>query len=266
MISFLALALAAAAPVDERAVGSSVSYVFATELGSGVYDIAGRTLQVYRLPLAYVWREASEREPGVRLVAPATFGFFDFEPGDLISSGLPSRVDSFSITPGVELQYELARGWQLFPYARFGASFASSDVDAMLYASGVRADYTRSLTPWDWLVRTELSYAGVDFRADVPDDDYVRFRNASELRRGIGRYVRGRELECGLYAILDAITDPPRVLVEGGVTEPLQFESGIMLGVRPAWRVRRVPLPRIGIGYRFAGELSGFRFVIGSPF
>jgi hypothetical protein len=28
----------------------------------------------------------------------------------------------------------------------------------------------------------------------------------------------------------------------------------------------RIPLPRIGLSYRFAGDLSSVRFVIGTPF
>ena len=34
---------------QDEAVGASLNYVFATELGSGVYDLDGRTLQIYRL-------------------------------------------------------------------------------------------------------------------------------------------------------------------------------------------------------------------------
>ena len=45
--SNVALAQTAETRQDE-AVGQSINYVFATELGSGVYDLDGRTLQIYR--------------------------------------------------------------------------------------------------------------------------------------------------------------------------------------------------------------------------
>ncbi|MGQ0835770.1 MAG: hypothetical protein ACT4O5_12790 [Gammaproteobacteria bacterium] len=51
----------------------------------------------------------------------------------------------------------------------------------------------------------------------------------------------------------------------GAEPEPLQLEPGVIFGTRPGWRVWRVPLPRIGLGYRFAGDLSGWRLVIGAP-
>ncbi|MGH8309942.1 MAG: hypothetical protein ACRETX_09130 [Steroidobacteraceae bacterium] len=136
-------ALAATAPPDDRAIGSSVSYVFATELGSGIYELSGRTLQVYRIPLSRELKPPREGAPGVRVITPLTVGFFDFEPRDVLSSGIPTRVDSFSITPGLELEYELSARWRVVPYLRFGASFASSSVDGMLYGLGVRSDYDR---------------------------------------------------------------------------------------------------------------------------
>src|SRR4029450_10774505 len=35
--------------VEDEAVGSSINYVFASDLGSGVYELDGRTLQIYKL-------------------------------------------------------------------------------------------------------------------------------------------------------------------------------------------------------------------------
>lgn len=259
-------ALAATAPPDDRAIGSSVSYVFATELGSGIYELSGRTLQVYRIPLSRELRPPREGAPGIRVIAPLTMGFFDFEPRDVLSSGIPTRVDSFSITPGLELEYELSARWRVVPYLRFGASFASSSVDSMLYGLGVRSDYDRPVGEWALLLRNELALAGVDFRADVPDDLFARVRSAVELRRGTGYRLRNRELEIGVYGVLDAIVDPPAAPLAGAEPEPLQLEPGVIFGTRPGWRVWRVPLPRIGLGYRFAGDLSGWRLVIGAPY
>src|SRR5687768_18618838 len=82
---------------QDEAVGQSINYVFATELGSGLYDLDGRTLQIYR----YTWRkdlrEGDDDTAGVRFVLPVTAGFFDFSPLDVVSEGPPTQVDSFSV-------------------------------------------------------------------------------------------------------------------------------------------------------------------------
>lgn len=258
--------LGAPAQVDERAVGSSVSYVFASELGSGVYDLDGRTLQVYRIPLSRELRARTAARSGVRLIAPITVGFFDFEARDVITSGLPSRVDMVTVTPGIELEYGLRNEWRLIPYARAGASVASSSVDGWLYGAGVRVERRLALRVWESFTRHELTIAGVEFRSGARDDAFARLRNAIELRRGTGVHWRDRELTFALYGVVDVIADPPRAPVAGAELETLQLEPGIVFGTQPEWRVRRVPVPRIGLGYRFAGELSGWRIVIGAPF
>jgi hypothetical protein len=41
---------------------------------------------------------------------------------------------------------------------------------------------------------------------------------------------------------------------------------GVVFGTRPALRLWKVPLPRVGLSYRFAGDLSAVRIVLGAPF
>ena len=59
-------------PAPERALAQAalraseeqlVNYAYATQLGSGVYDISGRTLQIYRLPFGYTFRSRPESVP-----------------------------------------------------------------------------------------------------------------------------------------------------------------------------------------------------------
>src|SRR5687768_5369258 len=109
-------AYAQTAAEEDEAVGQSINYVFATDLGSGVYDLGGRTLQIYRYTYRKDLREARAGHVGVRFVLPVTAGFFDFTPVDVISEGPPTRVDSFSVVPGFELDYLVNDDWHLIPY------------------------------------------------------------------------------------------------------------------------------------------------------
>jgi hypothetical protein len=251
---------------QDEAVGASLNYVFATELGSGVYDLDGRTLQIYRLTYQKDLREVDEDTMGVRFVLPITFGFLDFKPFDVLSEGIPTRVDSFSVVPGFEIDYLLPRGWHLIPYARAGASIASSSVDGWLYGLGARLERSKEWHGWDSFVKSELSVAGVGYRQDVRDDQFARLRQGFDLTRGVGWRIRGREVELGLYGIFDAILDPPTMPVADGRKQPLQAEFGFTVSTRPVYSFKWFDAPRLGFGYRLAGELSAWHFLIGKPF
>lgn len=269
MLLGVALPVAAQTPGETRedeAVGQSINYVFATELGSGLYDLGGRSLQIYRFTYRRNLRETTPDKVGARFVLPITAGFFDFNPVDVISSGPPTRVDSFSVVPGIELDWQLPSDWHVIPYARAGFSVASSSVDGWLYGAGVRAERRFDYHGWNTLMRSELAFAGVQYRHDTPNDRFMRLRQGFDVTRGLGWSIRGHEVEVGLYAVLDLITDPPNVPVAGGEQEPVQVECGFTFASRPRFRIWRFTAPRLGFGYRLAGELSAWRLVIGVPF
>lgn len=267
LLSFTTVSWAQTADTRENeAVGASLNYVFATDLGSGVYDLDGRTLQIYRLTYDKVLREVDEDRVGVRFVLPFTLGFLDFKPFDVLSEGIPTRVDSFSLVPGLELDYLLPHDWHLIPYVRAGASVASSSVDGWLYGLGARLERRKDWHGWDSSTMTELALAGVGYRQDVPDDKFARLRQGFDLTRGIGWRIRDHEVELGLYAIFDAILDPPTMPVAEARQQPLQAEFGVTFNTRPVYRFWRFDAPRLGFGYRLAGELSAWHFLIGAPF
>jgi hypothetical protein len=223
-------------------------------------------LQIYRFKWDKELRETRDDQLGVRFVLPVTAGFFDFSPIDVVSAGPPTRVDSASVVPGIELDHALRNDWHLIPYARAGFSVASSSVDGWLYGAGFRLERRTEINDWDTLFRTELAYAGVNYRQATPNDRFVRLRQAFDFTRGTGGRLRGRELEFGVYAILDAILDPPTAPLASAGEEPAQAEFGITFATRPRLKIWRFDAPRLGFGYRMAGDLSGLRIVIGAPF
>jgi hypothetical protein len=259
-------AFAQSEETEDEAVGSSINYVFATDLGSGIYDLDGRSLQIYRYTYDHELRAAKGRQPAIDLVVPVTAGFFDFNPVDVLEAGPPTRVDSFSVVPGVEFDYTLQNDWHLIPYARFGFSLASSSVDGWLYGTGFRLEKHAEFDGWLGFTRTEFAYAGVLYRDEVPNDRFVRVRQAVELRRAVGKAFRRHRLEIGWYGIFDLILDPPTAPLAVVHRQPMQLETGVMFGASPAIKIWRFDLPRLGFGFRAAGELSGWRIVFGAPF
>lgn len=264
--SLLAVAGPCGPPAPGEGPGSQpASYAFATELGSGVYDFCGRQLQIYRLPFSRTLDTHDADTPPLRLTLPVTVGFLDFSPRDVLASGLPSRIDSLSFVPGLELEFEMQPGWGLSPYARFGGSFASESLDAWLYAAGVHSELAWQRGSWHNRFSSDLGYAGASFRGELRSDHFARLRAGIELRRGSGWRRGAQEVDIGPYVRLDLFADAPRAPVGQVTASRAQLELGMSVGTRPGLRVHGLPLPRLGIGYRIAGEVSSWRLVIGTP-
>jgi hypothetical protein len=224
---------------------------------------------VYQVQPSHKLRPAAPRggRPGIRLVFPLTVGFFNFQPGELVHLRVPTQVGALSFEPGVELEYWLNDSWRLFPYVKGGGTFASSaQINALVYGLGVRSDYRFEAWGSAALWRADLSHAAVHYHGDLPNDSFTRLRDGLEWRRNFDWPPKSRKLQLGPYALTDIYFDAPAGPASGISARTVQFEAGVMFGVNPMWQVRGFELPRIGIGYRVAGPLSGWRLVIGDPF
>lgn len=245
-------------------------FALASELGSGIYSIDGRTIQVYQLPLYWRLRTAQPRggRPGIKLIFPTTFGFFNFQPKDLLHLDIPTSVNAFSIEPGVELDYWLSDVWHVYPYVKAGGTWgSSSQIDAYIYGTGARSDYRFEAFDHDGLWRAELVYAGVHYRTGtLPNAYFTRLRNGVEMYHNFNATWDGRRVQLAPYAYADYYFHAPLDPLSGLTERTLQYEFGLMLGVTPMWEVWGLTLPRLGLGYRIAGILSGWRLVIGDPF
>lgn len=243
-----------------------VNFAFATQLGSGVYSVSGRTLQIYRLPFGYTLRSADDAPFGVRLTLPVTFGFFDFELQDIEDSGLPTRVDSLSFVPELRFEFEVTPDWTLEPYAEAGIARAGdADAHANVYAAGMASLYEFDARGFDWLLRNDLVWAGVDVRGTTGQDEFVRLQSVLTASRPFSRSSTADYL---LYALNEYYPDQPGGPVDSAAQDgrSVQYEVGVTLGWRETRRLWGIPLPRIGIGYRFGSDLEVVRIVFGAPY
>lgn len=255
-----------AAAADDGAAVSTINHAFATELGTGVYDMGGRNIFVIRVTPQHELRAAREHRPGLRLVAPIAAGSFDFNPFDRIEPDVPDRVDSFSLMPGVEMDFLQDNDWVLTPWLRVGGSFSDGQSDGLMYGVGTRLAWQGKRRAVEIQRLHELSLVSIDYAAAIPDDRFLRLRNALDLRQQSFRITPTRRLMTGLYTIVDIVPDPPDLPAEAGEQSVVQLELGITLNTEPRPRIGRWRWPRLGFGYRLAGEFSGWRIVVGAPF
>jgi hypothetical protein len=251
---------------SERAV---INFGFATQLGSGIYTMSGRTLQVYRIPFAWDLPAEPQARFKLRLTLPLTIGFVDFKPLDVVDNGLPHRLDSLSLVPGLEADVRLRDSWMVQPFVEAGiARDRTNEADQRVFAIGLRSYYDFRRGATDWTQYDELVHVVVEQQSPHSTDDFTRLRVGMSARRPFDAEGSGRRADVLGYGFVEVFTDAPAGPASdkrnGGA--PAQFEFGFTFGATERWQVWRIPLPRLGFGYRFGDGLSVYRFVIGSPY
>lgn len=248
---------------DEQNVAN---FAFATQLGSGIYTVSGRTLQIYRLPFSHELRPAGDAAFGAVLTLPVTFGFYDFEAQDVADGDIPDSVDALSFVPGLTLVFEVRPDWTLEPYVEAGISKArDTEADATVWSGGVASLYEFGGLGHDWLLRNDLTFAGVDVDGSAGSDRFTRFQTVLTARRPVGR---GAQVDYLAYALNDFFIDQPGGPIDSAEARgrSMQYEVGLTLGFTETRRIWRIPLPRVGIGYRFGSNLDVWRVVFGTPY
>ena len=251
-----------------RSEQSVINFGFATQLGSGVYSVSGRTLQVYRLPFGYTFPAAEESRLRVSLTLPVTIGLLDFKPLDVVDNGLPESLDTLSFVPGLEFRIRVRDGWQLKPFVEAGvARDRTSELEQQVYAFGLRNTNVLVHGDTEWEFSEEILRVIVD-QQGVGSDDCTRLRVGATARRPFGSVTTARRADVLFYGVVDGYTDTPGGPAEGESDNGggAQVEIGVTFGTTEPLRIWGIPLPRVGIGYRFGEELSVFRLVLGTPF
>lgn len=252
------------------------NFAFSHRLGSGVYEIAGRTVQIYRLPFEWTLREPLEKRPGLAITLPVTVGFFGFKVQDVVETGLPQDISTLSFVPGVRWDFHRngrsGGHWRLSPFAEAGVAIdRTEDLRSRVLTVGSEAEWRGPWPAGEGRYRAALEYSRASIDR-LPSDDYALLVNGLELTRPIDARLRGRQMNVAPYAALRWYANAPKVpvLSESGTAVAravtrVQGEFGITFGTAEPLMIGRVRLPRLGIGYRFGEDLSVFRLVIGDP-
>jgi hypothetical protein len=259
----------AAAPL-KRSEEAVINFGFATQLGSGIYSVSGRTLQVYRLPFGYALPAREDARIRPRLTLPLTVGFLDFKARDVVDSGLPEGLDTISVVPGIALDIDIADDWQLEPFAEAGiARDREYEIDQRVYSLGLRSYFDFSPGATDWQLYNELVHVVVEQRSFDRTDDFTRLRIGTTARRPLDTAGTGRRADFLAYGLVELFTDSPvgpAGSEERGDDSGAQFEIGITFGATEPLHLWKIKLPRVGLGYRMGEGLSAYRIVFGSPY
>ena len=270
---FLVVAVAVAVGVTAQTLAGApvngLPYAFAHRLGSGIYTVENRTIQIYSLAFSYGIREPSpESRWGMRLTFPVTVGFYDFEIEDILETGLPKHASTVSIVPGLEFPIRVRERWTVTPYGEAGVAHEATEGQATyVYTFGARSLVESPARAGYWLFGTDLFYAGA-----LPEDGDAG--GYSELDLGLDRrwptnvHLGAHEVEFGVFGILYWYWLDPEIVqtAEAPAGAGWQYEFGLTCGTVKPWRVLGIRMPRVGFSYRFGEGAGAVRFVLGKPF
>jgi len=276
MILTAALAAWPALAAEEK----SISFAFASQAGSGIYSIEGRVIQIYRIPIAFDIKPLEEETVwGVSMTLPLTFGFYDYEPADVLEGQLPTSIGTASLLPGVEFTVRAKKNWILSPHVDFGAAKDfSGDNLVWVYDTGIRSVVSYPVGSWDGRAGQELLWAGAAQTGNPLTDWYGEAKVGFEFRHVLpwssGRsqwdlggfvvyehYFKDHGLDVTTYAAPAIATDttPTKTVNE-------QTEIGFSFGTRPKLAWKKVSLPKLGLSYRFGDGIHGVRLIFGEIF
>jgi hypothetical protein len=244
------------------------NYAFATQVGSGIYTVSGRTLQVYRLPLSYTFRKSEEGRAGWRLTFPMTLGFYTFDREDVLSSNLGENVATFSLVPGVEFLLPVREHWLLKPFAEAGYVWdRDGGADAAICSAGLRSRFDLKGGGFDMVLGNGLTYALVDPSGSAGRDGMVAVEAAFTASHLFGRPGQGQgQADYEPYFVGRVYFGGEDHPVPSGESNTLvQYEAGMTFGSRSSMKLWKIPLPRVGVGYVFGHDLSVVRIVFGAP-
>ena len=241
---------------------------FASQVGSGVYDVDGRTVQIYRVPVDIRLPPPDPEHWSWKLTLPVTLGFVDLDPSDFLEAQLREEFSTLSLVPGLRFDVPVRSNWRLEPFVEGGMAWdLSGDANTWVYAAGLRSTVT---FPWHELegrLGNRLVWAGITGEGLLLADDYGELETGIELSQPLWFSIGGRPVDAGLFAISYLYFEPLEAFRDAGEMEMRdQWEIGVTIGTRPPFAYRKIRMPRIGISYRFGDGISAARLVLGAPF
>lgn len=269
---FFWLAILPVAGAQTRAVEDEqdlINWYYAATYGTGVYSAGDRTVGVLQVPLSFHLRESSEEQWGLRITLPVSFGFYDFDLDEVADNGLPSRVNTLSVVPGIEFEKEVTPRWLLKPYVSAGGGWElGGGESAWIYDVGLRSRYLIGERKRSALsLVNRLSLAGY-YPNGGPYEPLSLFAIGFDIEIPIRRPIFNRSIRVSILPAyyyyfkklgFSEISDKDNTIQE-------QTELMISLLAKEPYTVLGIDVDRIGIAFRTNEDVSGFSVFTTLPF
>jgi len=266
-VALLALGLAGALSGGVRADETNsncINWAYMSNLGDGVLVGSPEKGEIYKLPFSFTAKNIIDSGWDLRFKIPLTVGVYNLHtPEENIN------VDVMSVVPGVELEIPITENWSLIPLASFGTGKDSSGGSTRyLYSLGIKHYLLMGGERVDVTYGNALRWDGYSTRGEGRGDAFTSVDAGLDVRFPLGFNLLRNPAHLSLYGIYrhffgqqDVVyTERMRFRVNG------QLELGVTLGTIPRLKIWRLPIERMGIGYRSGDRISTLRVFLGMPF
>jgi hypothetical protein len=247
----------------------NLHYAFANQLGSGIYDVKGNTVQIYRLAGSLNLVSLEDHDYGLRLILPVTLGFFNFRIEDILVEGIPDYLSSLTFVPTLEFTFRARSNWLLQPFlgAGVGKEFSQGEL-SLIYALGLQSTV---LFPWgkqDLRLGNRLVYTGYTTENLEFVDDFGMFETGLDVRGSLGFRIGKSEIDGSIFGVNYLYFASPHLLhlSPREMEMRTQWELGATVGTVLPWKILGIRMPRLGASYRFGSGPDAIRVVLGNPF
>ena len=118
---------------------------------------------------------------------------------------------------------------------------------------------------FQYLLWNELIY-GNNLNTQTVFDDFLVLRTDFDIRRMIKFRIKDQAQDVGLLFANDLYFNEVRFVRPGqeSLVTTVRWEAGFTIGPTEQWKVTKmqIPLPRLGLSYRFGDGPGTFRFVL----
>ena len=266
------LAVLPVANAQTRAVEDKqdlINWYYAATYGTGIYSAGDRTVGVLQAPLSFNLRESGDEQWGLRITLPVSLGFYDFDFGGVVENGLPSRISTLSIVPGIEFEKRIVPRWLLKPYVSAGAGWElGGDESAWIYDAGLRSRFLIGENRASALSLVNLLSLAGYYPSGGPNQPLSLFAIGFDVQIPMGRAFFDRPIEVSILPVyyyyfkklgFAELNDRDNKVLE-------EAELLVSLLAKEPFTVLGIDVDRIGIAVRTTNDVSGFSIFTSLPF
>lgn len=261
-----------------------VHYAYANYLGSGIYRAAEQDITLINLP--FLFEIAKHDDITYSLRAPVSFGFFGFSYDDIPDLELPSSVGSMTLTPGIQIDYQLSEPLVIQSYFDIGyARNFTTKNDVFIHSAGISSLYSFTHNKYDTIIATRLYYASYKSFDNSHQDSYAAMQIGIDTGYAKKFKIFERVFQPRIFATSHwyfsevdflfpesasssqsfAGRNSTEARVDDNVTLTNGFELGVTLKFDKYIGYSWAGIDTVGLSYRFSGDYSAMRLLFSFP-
>ena len=269
---YLAASLFSVITWAEKDVIAPVHYAYSNYLGSGIYRTAGQNVTLINLPFSYEIGKTDKTTYGLRL--PMSFGFVNFDLGDIPNLDFPSIVGTFTFTPGMEFSYQATQKLVIKTYLDYGfANNLTTNKSVNVHSAGVSSFYYFPIKKYDAIWVNHLYYAS--YNGNDTSDNYAAIETGLDIGLPVNYQLLGYRYQPRVFVtsfwyfdevnFIKPLVSSNSKSESGTVNLSNSFELGMTLKFEQIIGFSWAGIERLGLSYRYSKELSAFRLIFSFP-